>query len=460
MLTTIKPSVIRGFIQAPTSKSSMQRACAAALLSKGETIIRNPGYSNDDKAALEVIRGLGASVETLEDGALRISGRPIGGSGAAQVNCGESGLGIRMFAPIIALSDQLITVNGEGSLLTRPMDFFDEIFPQLGIRVVSNGGRLPLQIQGPLQPRNIEIDGSLSSQFLTGLLFAYAAAGAKDVSIKVNNLKSKPYIDLTLQVMGHFGWAVENRNYEEFYFSGNSKGQSANREYTVEGDWSGGAFLLVAGALAGKITVKGLDVHSTQADKAILQALRDCGAGLSIHERDIEIGPADTLKAFQFDATDCPDLFPPLVALASFCNGRTVIRGVDRLAHKESNRGLTLQEEFGKMGVHIELQGDVMLVEGIVKQLEEGVVKETINGLVKGEAKELVNGGGSVKGAKVHSRHDHRIAMACAVAGLCADGETNIEEAQAINKSYPDFYQHLQRLGAEVRILPTADKAH
>src|SRR5882757_1456079 len=311
MLTTISPSAIKGIIQAPTSKSSMQRACAAALLSRGETVIRHPGYSNDDKAALEVIRRLGAEVTLLEDGSLKINSGGVN-PGQAEVSCGESGLGIRMFAPIIALSDQPVRVNGEGSLMTRPMDFFDEIFPQLGIRVVSNKGKLPLQIQGPLQPRNLEIDGSLSSQFLTGLLFAYAAAGAKDVAIKVNNLKSKPYIDLTLQVMGHFGWEVENRDYAEFYFPGTGPAGEANRQYTVEGDWSGGAFLLVAGAVAGKITVKGLDVDSTQADKAILQALRDSGASLSIRGgEEIGIGPAGGLKAFTFDATDCPDLFPP-----------------------------------------------------------------------------------------------------------------------------------------------------
>jgi len=419
----------------------MQRACAAALLSKGETVIKNPGYSNDDKAAQEVIRGLGAEILTLEDGSLKINSKGVK-PGRAEVNCGESGLGIRMFAPIIALSDRPVTVNGEGSLLSRPMDFFDEIFPQLGIRVLSNKGKLPLQIQGPLQPRSIEIDGSLSSQFLTGLLFSFAAAGARDVSLRVNNLKSKPYIDLTLQVMDHFGWKVENRNYEEFYFPGAeaaiSAGAGADREgaqpvvrYTVEGDWSGGAFLLVAGAIAGRITVRGLDIHSTQADKAILRALSDCGASMAVGVEEIEIGPAGAaagiadggrLKAFTFDATDCPDLFPPLVALASFCTGTTVITGVGRLAHKESNRALTLQEEFGKMGVSIELEGDRMLVKG----------------------------GEGVSGATVHSRHDHRIAMACAVAGLRAAGDIVIEEAQAIDKSYPDFYEHLQKLGAAV----------
>ena len=253
MLTTIQPSNLLGMIQAPASKSSMQRACAAALLSRAVTIIRNPGYSNDDKAALGVIRDMGAIVTTLEDGSLKVisggvapattdtgvvteagdradaavvgGGLEVRAQGPLEVNCGASGLGIRMFAPIFALSDRAITVNGEGSLLNRPMYFFDEIFPQLGIRVVSNKGKLPLQIQGPLQPRTIGIDGSLSSQFLTGLLFSYAASGAEGVSIKVNNLKSKPYIDLTLQVMRHFGWEVENRNYEEFYFPAATAGE-------------------------------------------------------------------------------------------------------------------------------------------------------------------------------------------------------------------------------------------
>jgi len=418
MLTTIKQSLLKGQIDAPASKSSMQRACAAALLNEAETTIYNPGHSNDDKAALGVIQALGAEVTQGAD-VLKIASKGVK-PGKAAVNCGESGLGIRMFAPIIALSEKPIAVNGEGSLLTRPMDFFDEIFPQLGIRVVSNKGRLPLEIQGPLQPRTISIDGSLSSQFLTGLLFAYAAAGAKGVSIKVNNLKSRPYIDLTLDVLQHFGWKVENRNYEEFYFSGEGA-DASDRTYTVEGDWSGGAFLLVAGAIAGPVTIKGLDAASTQADKAILQALKDCGAEMTVDGRTLRIGPG-ALKAFHFDATDCPDLFPPLVALAAYCEGVTIIDGVNRLAHKESNRGLTLQEEFGKMGIVIRLEGDRMYVEG----------------------------GKGVKGALVHSHHDHRIAMACAVAALRAEGDTTIEEAQAINKSYPDFYEHLQQLGASV----------
>lgn len=416
MIATIQPSGLQGTIQAPTSKSSMQRACAASLLAKGTSVIRNPGHSNDDQAALRVIQGLGAQVTTNADGSLTVIGQGVNPD-SGSVNCGESGLGIRMFTPVISLSNKTITINGEGSLTTRPMDFFDEVLPQLGVTIQSNKGRLPLQVKGPLQPANITVDGSLSSQFLTGLLMAYAAAGAKEVAITVNNLTSKPYIDLTLQVMKHFGVTVEHSNYEVFHFNQSTAFQPAT--YTVEGDWSGAAFLLVAGAVAGKIVVKGLDIASTQADKAILQALMSSGASMSIRDEAIEIGPGK-LKAFHFNATECPDLFPPLVALAAYCEGTTSIEGASRLTHKESNRALTLQEEFGKMGVRIELQDDLM----------------------------LVYGGSGLKGVVTHSHHDHRIAMACAVAALQANGVTTIEEAEAINKSYPDFYEHLQQLGA------------
>ena len=415
---TIQPSALKGAIYAPASKSSMQRACAAALLRPGQTVILHPGNSNDDQAALRVIHALGAEVKWQADGSLVIKSSGVI-QDASEVNCGESGLGLRMFAPMIALSHETIRVVGEGSLLKRPMDFFDEIFPQLGIRVVSNGGKLPLEIQGPLRPRDIEIDGSLSSQFLTGLLFAFAAAGAAGVTIRVRDLKSKPYIDLTLQVMKHFGWEIGNNNYESFTFPAGRK--AGQREYTVEGDWSGGAFLLVAGAIAGTIKVQGLDSSSTQADKAILRAICDAGAVFEDREDGFVVGPA-ALRAFRFDATDCPDLFPPLVALASFCAGESEILGVSRLAHKESNRGLTLKEEFGKMGVAIDLDGDRM----------------------------IVHGGGMVKGATVHSRHDHRIAMACAVAALRANGSVTIEEADAINKSYPEFYLDMERLVAKL----------
>lgn len=425
MQVTIQPSSLSGTITAAASKSSMQRACAAALVRKGESIIRNPGISNDDKAALKVIQALGATVEQLEDGNIKITSDGVHAV-TNEVNNGESGLGIRMFAPIVALNEKEITINGEGSLLTRPMDFFDEIFPQLGIAITSNNGKLPLKVKGPLQPKNITIDGSLSSQFLTGLLLAYSALDAKDATITVTNLKSKPYIDLTLSVMEQFQLKVpQNNNHESFYFEIEPINyQSTFIDYTVESDWSGGAFLLVAGAIFGNITVKGLDIASTQADKAVMQALLDCGADMRIENNEIIFGKAVALNAFTFDATDCPDLFPPLAALAAYCNGRTVVKGVLRLAHKESDRGLTIQQELEKMGLQVDLSGNEM----------------------------HIHGGNGLRGAKVHSRHDHRIAMMCAVAGLKAEGETVIDEAQAVSKSYPNFYAHIQSLGASISI--------
>lgn len=443
MKVTIHPSPLKGIIQAPASKSSMQRACAAALLSNGRSTIYNPGHSNDDKAAIGIIKALGASVEiNNEQLIINNSSFPLTTHNSPlTIDCGESGLSIRMFTPIVALSDQEIIINGSGSLTTRPMDFFDEILPKLGVKIKTNNGKLPLVVQGPLIPADIEIDGSLSSQFLTGLLMAYSAAPPKSspkgrtsedtddsrVSIKVRNLKSKPYIDLTLDVMKKFGMRIpENRNYEEFIFQYDHiqvPPLGDRGPYTVEGDWSGGAFLLVAGAIAGPITVRGLNLSSTQADRVIVDAMMNAHAAIAMEAKGIKIHPGE-LKGFVFDANDCPDLFPPLVALAAYCKGRTTIYGVSRLLHKESNRALTLQDEFDKMGVLVKLERDEMLIQGT----------------------------GIVKGADVHSNHDHRIAMACAVAGLKASSEMVIEEAMAVKKSYPDFYNDLKSLGANVSL--------
>jgi 3-phosphoshikimate 1-carboxyvinyltransferase len=434
MRATVYPNTLRGEQVAPASKSSMQRACAAALLHRGTTRILNPGHSNDDLAAIDVIQKLGAIVKTEDASKEKINStsiivhsngvQPIGDT----MNCGESGLGIRMFTPIAALSDQSITVEGIGSLLKRPMHFFDTIFPKLGIEIQSQAGYLPIQIKGPLKPANIEVDGSLSSQFLTGLLMAFAATENTNAVIEVQGLKSKPYIDLTLSVLNTFGWKVQHQDYKRFEFLAHPP-LADHIDYTVEGDWSGAAFLLVAGAIAGPIVVKGVQLNSTQADKAVMQALKDAGASIDINENAIQIGPAKdkagvvgSLKAFEFDATHCPDLFPPLVALAAVCNGVTILHGVSRLAHKESDRGLTLQKEFAKLGIRIELNEDRM----------------------------MVYGGTGIKGAEVFSQHDHRIAMACGVAALCADGPITITDAEAVNKSYTDFFKHLQHLGAKV----------
>jgi 3-phosphoshikimate 1-carboxyvinyltransferase len=419
MTIIISPSIINGILAAPASKSSMQRACAAALLHSGITTIHNVGISNDDKAAQNIITQLGAAIDDRGN-FMEISSKGFSSNTIKEdktINCGESGLSIRMFSPIAALSSASINITGEGSLLKRPMDFFDKIFPQLGIQINSVEGRLPIKITGPLLPKNITIDGSLSSQFLTGLLFAFGEAVTEEVTITVIDLKSKPYIDLTLNVMKHFGFNIVNDNHERFIINPKTNNENEKIEYTVEGDWSSASFLLVAGAIAGEVTVKGLDVFSTQADKAILEVLQLSKAHISITENEIVV-KKNRLVPFVFDATDCPDLFPPMVALAAYCEGKSVIYGIHRLAAKESDRAKTLQDIFGKMGVEITLQeDDAMIIEG-----------------------------GKINAATISSHHDHRIAMAAAVAALGAEGDITITEAEAINKSYPKFYEDLKLL--------------
>jgi len=425
MKVKINPSQLGGMVTANASKSSMQRACAAALVHPGSTILSNPGNSNDDKAALGIIQALGAVV--IPEGEQVLIRHGEGTNQPITMDCGESGLSIRMFTPLAALLSQPVTITGNGSLVNRPMDFFDEVLPRLGVETASNSGKLPLTICGPLRPVNIGIDGSLSSQFLTGLLLAYSASEAENVYIRVRNLKSRPYVNLTLAVMKDFGLRVPEIQANDVFFFGSkpNKEKDGVVNYFVEGDWSGAAFLLVAGAIAGPVTVDGLSLDSTQADKAIYDVLVKAGANVVMDGKKITVHRS-VLRAFEFDATDCPDLFPPLVSLASYCQGVSQIQGVSRLAHKESDRAKTLKEEFEKMGVKVDYDQDIMTIKG----------------------------GQGVTGARVHSRHDHRIAMACAVAALGARGETEIDEAEAVNKSYPDFYRHLMRLGADLEVKP------
>ncbi|MFN2456708.1 MAG: 3-phosphoshikimate 1-carboxyvinyltransferase [Chitinophagaceae bacterium] len=423
MQAVISPSKLNGTIKAPPSKSAMQRACAAALIKGGETILHNPGTSADDKAALNIIQQLGAIVEYRND-AVVISSDGINPL-SNEINCGESGLSVRMFSSIAALADKEITITGSGSLLNRPLKFFDTVFPLLNVECESNKGFLPLTIEGPLQPKDITIDGSLSSQFLTGLFFAYSAADAENVTITVNNLKSKPYVDLTLEILEEFHLQIpKNDDYDTFYFKGQLINYSTDQpfNYTIEGDWSNAAFLLVAGAIAGDITVSGLKMNSVQGDKSILDVLRQAGAKFEMKDDAINIAES-ALQAFTFDATDCPDLFPPLVALAAHCEGVSTIMGVSRLLHKESNRAISLQEEFRKMNVIITVEDDSMIIKG---------VKE-------------------IPTTDIFSHNDHRIAMACAVAGLKTNGTVYIRNSIAVRKSYPNFFEDLKKLNANVR---------
>jgi 3-phosphoshikimate 1-carboxyvinyltransferase len=410
----LEPSEIKGNVKAPASKSMTQRAIAAAILADGQSIIHNPSYCDDSLAAMSIAVGLGARVEPQVN-ELKIIGSAV--LKESKLNCGESGLAIRMFSPIAALYPVEITLVGANSLKKRPMFMIEEALNQLGVKCTSSGGFLPLIIRGPLTGGSCEIDGSVSSQLLTGLLMALPLA-SKNSEIKVNNLKSKPYIDMTIQILKSFGITVENTGYTLFRITGSQKYIPHN--YIVEGDWSGGAFLLVAGAINGNLNIKGLRKDSKQSDLSIINALEKAGADMIIDEDHIEIKKSE-LKAFEFNATESPDLFPPLVALASYCKGISVIKGVSRLIYKESDRAKALTEEFAKMNIKIEIHDDQMFVTG-----------------------------GRPCGARVESHDDHRIAMALAVSSLGATGKVSIRDSQCVAKSYPGFFDDLRNLGAVV----------
>ena len=411
MKTTIHKGRIAGSITAPASKSYAQRAVAAALLAGGETTLTHLDLCNDTRAALDVARRLGASV-SHEGTTYTIRGglNPV----STKLNIGESGLATRLFTPIASLCHMPITINGEGSILRRPIEMMEEPLQALGVEVISNGGYLPISVKGPMRGGEIHVDGSLSSQFITGLLMALPLS-PNDTVLHVENLKSRPYVDMTIDLAARFGVAIEHNNYEQFYIAGGQHYTPCT--YNIEGDWSGASCLLVAGATAGSITIRNLNHISLQADLAIIEALARAGAEIITTNSSVTVhgGP---LHAFEFDATDCPDLFPALAALAASCEGTSVLTGTQRLTYKESNRVETIAEVFGRLGIGVDLS-------------EENTMRIT---------------GGPVSSAVVDSHNDHRIAMAAAVAALSSDDSVVIEGADAADKSYPNFWNDLDTL--------------
>lgn len=422
MKVDVWPSLLSGRVEAPGSKSDAQRMVACALLAKGTSVIHRFPEGDDCEAALQIAQDLGAVVSRSGTTVEIKGGFPQAfASGIRnakeEIQCGESGLASRMFASIAALSNQRITVNGVNSLLQRPFADLIEALMQCGVSVESNNGFLPLHIQGPLKGGAITIDASLSSQFLTGLLISLSRASEPSV-VEVKALKSMPYIDLTIQVLRQFGVEIAHEDYKRFYITPKSlKGA----ELTVPGDWSGGAFLLVAGALCAEdgLVVDNLDARSAQADRAILEVLTRAGVRYEILPEAIHVWQSE-IGAFEFDATHCPDLFPPLVALAAFANGVSVIQGASRLVHKESNRAKTLQQEFAKAGIRIVLRDDEMKIYPA-----------------------------ATRRAQLLSHNDHRIAMAATILGM-AGAHITIQQAESVSKSFPGFFSLLKSAGARI----------
>ncbi|MFA5106555.1 MAG: 3-phosphoshikimate 1-carboxyvinyltransferase [Candidatus Micrarchaeia archaeon] len=408
----IQPGAIGGTVAAPASKSMMQRAVAAAALAGGKSIISNPSDCDDAKASIGCAQALGARV-SKKGGSVEITGgRPEKGG---VLDCHESGLSLRMFTPIAALYGHEFTITGTGSILKRPVGMVQKPLARLGAKCSTNNGLPPIRVRGPLKGGKTSVDGSTSSQFVTGLLMALPKC-ENDSEINVAGLKSRPYVQMTMQLLGRFGIGIgADEELARFSIEGGQEYSPA--KYNVEGDWSGAAFLLVAGAIAGNANVTGLDMESLQADRAVLEALELAGAKTVFGNNGLLAQNQGELEAFEFDATECPDLFPPLAALAANCKGTTRIKGASRLAGKESDRGLALVQEFGRLGCKIRVSGDAMEITG--SKLAGGIVE---------------------------AHNDHRIAMACAVAALNASAPVSITGEECVAKSYPGFFEDLESL--------------
>ena len=404
---TVPLGRVKGTLTPPCSKSYAQRALAAALLTEEPVVLRNLEFCDDTRSAMRCIETLGATIEQADPTTLSIKGglHPRGN----RLDVGESGLSTRLFTPVAALCPTPVTIVGRGTLLSRPMTM-----RQLGVTVRDNGGFLPIEVCGPMRGGEVEVDGSVSSQFITGLLLALPRAG-HDTTLHVHDAVSTPYLDMTLDTAQRFGIEICQRDYEEFYIPGNQR--YGTTYFSIEGDWSAAAMLLVAGATAGEITVRNVSMLSKQADTAICTALVRAGAAV-INETDSVTAVHRPLHAFEFDATNCPDLFPALAALAAAAEGVSVIRGTSRLEYKECNRAEAICEEYGKLGIEVDLS-------------EEDVMKIR---------------GGAIHGARTRSHGDHRMAMSLAVAALRSDGAVTIEGAESVAKSYPRFFEDLEHV--------------
>lgn len=432
-------------LRMPASKSFAQRAIVAAALADG--VSRLDGYSacSDSESAVRVARSLGAEVRSLDDGrVLEIKG--IGaGPGSVDVdslNVGESGLLTRLMIPLSAvISGSDVTIEGEKTLLGRPMKGADRMLAAFGVQLSSD--HIPLKVYGSLESGNASISGMNGSQLISGLLMALPLTAGKSI-VTVTEPKSIPYMFITLDVMKRFGVVVANEmsGGRDFFESDgdwslcsgitfNIKGgqRYAPADFSLEGDWSAAANFLVAGAIFGRAELTGLDTCSLQADISIMDILMDAGASLS--QSDGDTGPITVqrapLTAFSIDASNCPDLFPIVSVLAAFCQGRSRISGVDRLAHKESDRGAAILQMLSQMGVKAEVDGNDMLIEG------HSLAQRCLTGNL-------------LKGGRYTSHHDHRMVMALMVAGLGADGKIEIDDEECVAKSFPGFIDVFERM--------------
>jgi 3-phosphoshikimate 1-carboxyvinyltransferase len=410
-----------GVVSAPPSKAYTHRMLIAASLSNGTSKIFNPLISDDTQATLEAVKALGAETE-LHENYWTIHGQETLKTPDQPIDCRESGSTLRFMIPVAALAPGHSTFLFGASFERRPVAPLLESLKELGVESTIQRNNSSVMVRGGgIRGGKTSIRGDISSQFISGLLFACPKAN-EDTEIAVTTkLESKGYVEMTFEVLVEHGlegavnpelsclWIPANQSYRPC-------------DHTVPGDFSSAAFLLAAAAVtSSRVTVKNLEYQTAQGDRAIVSILEEMGAAVKIRDNSVEVDGGQ-LVGVDIDAKDIPDLVPVCAVLACYAEGRSEIYNAKRLRYKESDRLDSISTELKKMGADI-------------------IVNE--DGLT-------INGSSGLHGATIDPHNDHRIAMACAVAALGAVGETKIQNVECINKSYPQFFSDLRVLGANV----------
>lgn len=422
----IKPQKLQGKVAIPPSKSVSHRALICAAFASGTSTISNVILSDDILVTISGLRALGAKISYKHECADRyiitVTG-PLGSvAGNSNIDCMESGSSIRFLIPIAAAVGATATFKGRGRLTARPLDIYYDIFEQKNIEYTTTNGILPLTVKGRLPAGEYQLPGNVSSQFITGLLYALSLLEQDSKIILTTPLHSVGYVDLTLQAMAEFGVNIINNNYQEFIIKGNQ--QYKSRKYRVEGDFSQAAFWLVAGALGNDVICTDLNKHSLQADKAIIDIITDMGGEiLWLNDTSVTCKPSKTHGA-TIDVQDCPDIVPVLAVLAALSCGETNIINAERLRIKESDRLLAITTELTKLGADIKEVGDTLSIKGIDK---------------------------FVGNAKLSAWQDHRIAMSVAIAATRSTEVNILDNPDCVSKSYPAFWQDYQALGGKIQ---------
>ena len=407
-----------GVLAAPPSKSMAHRAVLCAALADGESRLTGLAHSQDIDATLAAAAALGAQVEAGESWA-RIAGAAPLQAPAAPVDCCESGSTLRFLIPLAALTGRPVAFTGRGRLMQRPQSVYQELFASQGLRFEQEGDTLT--VAGPLRPGCFSLAGDVSSQFISGLLFALPLLDGDSRLCLKPPVESRSYIEMTRASQSRFG--VSSAWLDEYTLAVPGGQAYRPRDMAIEGDWSQAAFPAALGVLAGDVTVTGLEPGTLQGDAVILDILRRCGGRAEAVPGGMRFQKS-ALHGTKIDLADCPDLGPILMALGLLCEGETVITNAGRLRLKESDRIAAMEQELRKLGGQIESDGGTVTVRRSALHAPAG---------------------------PLWGHNDHRVVMSLTVLAAAAGLPVQIDGAEAVAKSWPGFFAAVRQLGVEVQ---------